>query len=559
MNRYKSLRRALGIVLVGLVLVSSQAAETSPELEAEIVVYGGTSAGVVAAVQAARQGNSVILVGPDRHLGGLTSGGLGYTDSGHTAVIGGLAREFYHRIWREYQSPLTWKWEPRSAFGNRGQGTVAMDAETRTMWTFEPHVAEKVFDEWVAAFPITVLRNEWLDRRRGVSVENGTIRSIRMLSGRVLRGRMFIDATYEGDLMAAAGVPYRVGREAVREFEEEWNGVQIGVLHHRHNFGVPGLRISPYREPGEPSSGLLPLVSAVPPGEKGAADHRIQAYCFRMCLSNHPDNRVPFQAPPFYDRDQYALLDRIFAAGWNETFHKFDRIPNRKTDTNNHGPFSTDFIGMNYEYPEASYQRRAQIIAAHRHYQEGLMYYLSHDTAVPETVRKAMREWGLARDEFTDNGHWPHQIYVREARRMKGAYVMTEHEVLGRRSVSNPIGMGSYTMDSHNVQRYVTSEGWVENEGDIGVKPKQPYSISYGSVVPERGSVRNLLVPVALSSTHIAYGSIRMEPVFMILGQSAATAAGIAASEGMAVQDVPYEALRERLLAEGQILSVSAH
>lgn len=529
----------------------------APRFEADVIVYGGNSAGVVAAVQAARMGKDVILVCPERHLGGLTSGGLGFTDSGHTKVIGGLAREFYHRVWKKYRSQETWRWQRREEFENRGQGTAAIDDATKTMWTFEPHVAEAVFDDWGIQAGVRMHRNEWLNRESGVELRKGNIVAITTRSGQRYEAGVFIDATYEGDLMAAAGVAYRVGREANAEFGENWNGVQVGVLHHRHNFGIPGLKVDPYRIEGDPTSGLLPKVSNQSAGRKGEADKRIQAYCFRMCLSNHPENRVPFARPAFYHRDDYSLLGRIFAAGWNETFQKFDVIPNRKTDTNNHGPFSTDNIGMNYEYPEASYERRAAIIAEHRRYQQGLMYFLSHDESVPLAVRKKMNQWGLAKDEFVDNDHWPHQIYVREARRMVGEYVMTEHDVLGKRSVPNPVGMGSYTMDSHNVQRYVTSEGWVENEGDIGVKPKRPYSIAYGSIVPSRSQVQNLLVPVALSSTHIAFGSIRMEPVFMILGQSAATAAVIALDREVPVQDVAYGDLKGQLLRDAQVLSLN--
>ena len=524
--------------------------------KAEIVVYGGTSAGVAAAVQAARLEKSVLLVCPDVHLGGMTSGGLGYTDSGYTHVIGGLAREFYHQIWRKYQSKVGWRWQAREDFENRGQGTKAIDDGTKTMWTFEPHVAEAVFEEMLARHGVEVLKNEWLDRSGGVRLSNGRLTSIKMMSGLEIEGAVFIDATYEGDLMAASGVPYQVGRESIEAFGENWNGVQIGVLHHRHNFGVPGLKIDPYRIPGDETSGLLPRISSDSAGVKGASDRRIQAYCFRMCLSDHPANRVPFSRPAFYDPDEFELLARVFDAGWNEAFSKFDRIPNRKTDTNNHGPFSTDNIGMNYDYPEASYERRSEIVAEHRRYQEGLMYFLANDVRVPEKIRLQMNRWGLAKDEFVDNDHWPHQIYVREARRMVGEYVMTEHEVLGRRSVPNPIGMGSYTMDSHNVQRYVKPDGMVENEGDIGVKPDRPYSIAYGSILPPKRFVKNLLVPVALSSTHIAYGSIRMEPVFMILGQSAATSASLAIDEEVPVQDVYYGKLKDQLLKDGQILSI---
>ena len=535
----------------------AQSQSDSQQFEADVIVYGGTSAAVTAAVQAARMDQSVIMVSPDVHLGGLSSGGLGYTDTGNKEVIGGLSREFYQRVYDYYQQDSTWKWQDPSEYGNQGQGTTAMDEEHGTMWIFEPHVAEQVFEDFVAEEDITVLRDEWLDRKDGVEVDNNRIQSITTLSGKTFRAPMFIDATYEGDLMAAAGVDYHVGREANSVYDEEWNGVQTGVYHHNHFFPPEGPKVDPYYAPGDPSSGIIPGVSTAPPGEKGSGDHRIQAYNFRMALSSHPDNMVPFPKPDNYDSSQYLLLQRLFEMGWhkrNDFFSKFDEIPNRKTDTNNHGPVSTDYIGMNYDYPEASYERRRQIIEEHEDYQKGLMYFLANDPRVPREIQEEINRWGLAKDEFTDNGHWPHQIYVREARRMIGDYVMTEHEVLGNREVPEPVGMGSYTLDSHNVQRYITPEGYVQNEGDIGVSPEEPYQIAYGSIVPKKEEIRNLLVPVAVSASHIAFGSIRMEPVFMILGQSAATAAVLALEGEQAVQDVDYEKLRQQLIEDEQIL-----
>ncbi len=519
--------------------------------EADIVIYGGTSAGVMAAVQARRMGCRVVLVCPERHLGGMTSSGLGWTDTGNKAVIGGLAREFYHRVWLHYQRPEAWKWQRREEYGHRGQGHPAVDGEMRTMWVFEPHVAEQIFEDLVREHDVLVVREEWLDRSNGVVRVDGKIRSIRMLSGKVYLGKVFIDATYEGDLMAAAGVTYRVGREANAEYGEEWNGVQKGVFHHRHYFAKP---VDPYVRPGDPTSGLLPRISPVPPGENGTGDGGVQAYCFRMCLTDHPGNRVPFPKPEGYDPSQYELLLRVFATGWREVFHKFDPIPNRKTDTNNHGPFSTDNIGMNHDYPEADYARRREIVEEHRRYQMGLMYFMANDTRVPEDVRTAMSRWGLAKDEFVDNGHWPYQLYIREARRMVGEFVLTDQHLLKKRPTPpESVGMGSYTIDSHNVWRYVTPEGTVQNEGDIGVKI-EPYTIPYGCLVPKRSECRNLLVPVCVSATHAAYGSVRMEPVFMILAHSAATAAALAIAEQCDVQAVPYARLRERLLADGQVL-----
>jgi FAD-dependent oxidoreductase family protein len=520
----------------------------------DIVVYGGTSAGIIAAVQATRMGKSVVVVAPEKHLGGLSAGGLGFTDTGDKSVIGGLSREFYQRVWSHYDRPEAWKWQKREQYGNKGQGTSAMDSVLRTMWIFEPHVAEKVFEDFVTEYKIPVHRNEWLNRATGVSKRAGRIVSLTTLSGRTYTGRMFIDATYEGDLMAGAGVKYHVGREARATYGEKWNGVQTGVLHHRHHFGVLKVPISPYVVPGDPKSGLLPRISPAPPGEYGQADHRIQAYCYRMCLTDRPENRIPFEKPEGYDPRQYELLLRVFEAGWRETFQKFDAIPNRKTDTNNHGPFSTDNIGMNYDYPDASYERRRAILQEHERYQKGWLYFIANDPRVPAEVREEMRKWGLAKDEFTDNGGWPHQIYVRESRRMLGTFVMTENELLKTRPTPDPVGMGSYTIDSHNVQRYVTPEGAVQNEGDIGVSTNGPYSIAYGALGPRRGQADNLLVPVCVSSSHIAFGSIRMEPVFMVLGQSAATAAALAIDSDIAVQDVSYAQLRERLLKDGQIL-----
>jgi FAD dependent oxidoreductase len=353
-------------------------------------------------------------------------------------------------------------------------------------------------------------------------------------------------------------VDFHVGREAQATYGEKWAGVQTGVLHHRHHFGAVKSPISPYVVPGDPSSGVLARISTEPPGVYGAADNKVQAYCFRTCLTQAEANRVPFAKPEGYDPKQYELILRIFAAGWRETFDKFDPIPNLKTDTNNHGPFSSDNIGRNYDYPNASYARRKEIWREHEVYQQGLLYFIANDPRVPEDVRSAMAKWGLAKDEFTDNGNWPHQMYIREARRMVGKYVMTENELTKKRPTPEPVGMGSYSIDSHNIQRYITPEGYVQNEGDIGVSTGGPYQISYGSLVPKAGQAKNLLVPVCLSSSHIAYGSIRMEPVFMILGQSAATAAVMAIDGKLAVQDVPYEQLEKRLRADGQVLEYRA-
>ncbi|MBI1358070.1 MAG: FAD-dependent oxidoreductase [Acidobacteria bacterium] len=527
------------------------ACSAEPEPDYDVVIYGGTSAGVAAAVQASRMGKSVVIVAPETHLGGLTAGGLGWTDSGRKEVIGGLAREFYHRVWQHYEQPGAWRWQTREEYGNKGQGTPAIDGDNRTMWIFEPHVAEAVFEEWIAEAEIPVHRDEWLDRDNGVEMAEGRIRAISTLGGKRYSGRMFVDATYEGDLMAAAGASFHVGREDNSVYGERHNGVQKDVRHHGHFFPEG---VSPYVIPGDPSSGLLPRVHAGNPGVNGEGDNRIQAYCYRLCLTQVEENRVPFEKPEGYDANQYELLARAFQAGWNEVFRKFDPIPNGKTDENNHGPFSTDNIGMNYDYPEAGYERRREILAEHIQYQKGWLYYLANDEKVPADIRAEMSKWGLAKDEFVETGHWPHQIYVRESRRLIGPYVMTELDCTGERDTPDSVGMGSYTADSHNVQRYVTDEGFVQNEGDVGVKLPGPYRISYGSLTPKKEEVENLLVPVCVSASHIAYGSVRMEPVFMILGQSAATAAVLAMDSGLAVQDLPYQQLRERLLSDAQVL-----
>ncbi|MEQ2008346.1 MAG: FAD-dependent oxidoreductase [Limisphaerales bacterium] len=548
--------KTFSLLLSTLVLLppALRAADT---FSADLVIYGGTSAGVIAAVQAKKLGKSVIVVGPDKHLGGLSSGGLGFTDTGNKAVIGGLARDFYHRVWKEYQKPETWRWQAQSAYGNKGQGTPAMDGENRTMWIFEPSVAERVFEDYVKEFGIPVHRDEWLDRAKGVKKSGARITSITMLSGKTYTGRMFMDATYEGDLLAAAGVDYHVGREANSVYGEQWNGVQVGVLHHRHHFGALKTKISPYVIPGDPKSGVLPRISTNAPGTYGSGDKRVQAYCYRYCVTDHEENRIPFPKPDGYDPKQYELLVRIYEAGWKETFDKFDPLPNHKTDSNNHGPFSTDNIGMNYDYPEASYERRREILAEHRTYQQGWLYFIANDPRVPKEAQERMRKWGLPKDEFKDNGNWPHQIYVREARRMIGHFVMTENELTKKKPTPDSVGMGSYTIDSHNVQRYITPDGYVQNEGDIGVGIT-PYTIAYGSLVPKKGQADNLFVSICVSSSHMAFGSIRMEPVFMILGQSAATAAVLAMDGKLAVQDVPYAKLREQMLKDGQVLEYAS-
>ena len=534
----------LALILTGCVTVP---AETPVTRSADVVVYGGTSAAIAAAVQIARQGGTVLVVSPDTHLGGLTAGGLGWTDSGKKEVVGGLARHYYQRMKAFYDLPEAWTHQKPEEYERYRR-------EDDAMWVFEPHVAEQNFEALAVQYGLAIYRGEWLDREAGVTLENGRITAIRTLSGNVYRGQVFIDATYEGDLMAAAGVSYATGREANSVYGETLNGVQTkNAKHHQFEHVV-----DPYVAPGDPKSGLLPRIQEGGPGEEGAGDDRIQAYCFRLCLTKVPENRVPFPKPEGYDPAEYELLARYFAAGPVKIFNKFDPAPNAKTDTNNYGAFSTDNIGMNYGYPDASYEERREIIAEHERYQKGWLYFLANDPRVPAYVQDEMKQWGLAKDEFLDNEHWPHQIYVREARRMVSDFVMAEPHLRGTVPTPKPIGMGSYNMDSHNVQRYVAHKEdgtpYVQNEGDVEINPGGPYPISYEAIVPKREECTNLLVPVCLSSSHIAYGSIRMEPVFMILGQSAASAALQSIEEAVPVQDIDYPCLRSRLLQDGQVL-----
>ncbi len=539
----------LASVLLSCV-IALRAGAAAPESR-DVVIYGGTSGGIAAAVQAARMGRTVVLIEPTRFLGGLTTGGLGATDIGNKRAIGGISREFYGRIWKHYQQPSAWPHQKREEYANR-RGSGSEPAET-TMWTFEPHVATKVYDDLLreAGDRVTVVRGERLDLTpgRGVIKEGANITRIVMESGRSFAGRVFIDATYEGDLMARAGVSYHVGREANATYGETINGVQAG-----HAVSHQFIRnVDPYVRPGDRSSGLLPGINPDGPGVEITGDRKVQAYNFRLCTTDVPGNRRPWEKPAHYDPRWYELLLRNFEAGdprvpWNPVW-----MPNRKTDTNNNYAISTDFIGQNWDYPEAGYAERERIRQAHVDWQQGLMWTLANHPRVPEKVRAEFQRLGLARDEFTDNDNWPRQLYVREARRMVSDHVMTEKNCVRAEVVTDSVGMGAYNMDSHHVQRYVTKEGFVRNEGDIQVRVR-PYPISYRSIRPRAAECANLLVPVCLSASHIAYGSIRMEPVFMVLGQSAATAAVHAIEQGVRVQDIDPAKLQARLLADGQVL-----
>lgn len=536
----------------------------------DIVIYGGTSAGVSAAIQSSRMGKSVVLIEPTNRIGGLTTGGLGQTDIGNKQAIGGISREFYENIKKYYDDPENWKWEKRSDYKDGGQ-TRTEEGEA-TMWTFEPSAALAVYKSMMDKEKIKMVYNERLNRESGVKKVAGKIESITMESGKIFKGKVFLDATYEGDLMASARVSYAVGRESNEEYGETLNGVQANSINtsltglvsrnaFNHNF-IPG--VDPYVVKGDPTSGLLPNVNEKP-GLEGEGDKKIQAYCFRMCLTDHPENRIPFRKPANYDEVNYELLFRNYEArkGPIREMYSYGNsllpwinssMPNRKTDTNNKFGFSTDYIGRNYDYPEASYAEREKIIEDHRNYQMGLMWTLANHPRIPAEVREEASRWGTTKDEFERADGWQQQLYVREARRMVSDYVMTQKNCEALEVARDAIGLAAYGMDSHNVQRYVDANGYVQNEGNVEAHGFKPYPISYGALVPKKEECNNLIVPVCVSSTHIAFGSIRMEPVFMVLGQSAATAAVLAIDANASVQDVPYPNLKEQLLKDRQRL-----
>jgi hypothetical protein len=493
------------------------------EIEVDICIYGGTSGGVVAAIESARRGLRVALVAPEHRLGGMTSGGLGMTDIGQKDAIGGIAREFYQRVGRHYG--------------------VGME------WRFEPHVAEAVFEQWLAETEARVFRGEFLDKVRSA---HGVIEALHTLSGLTVKARAFIDTSYEGDLMASADVSYTVGREGNARYGERLNGSQ---LHHGHQFTTV---VDPYRIAGNPLSGLLPGIEdgdgQIRPGE---GDHRIQAYNFRMCLTSDAGLRLPFPRPEGYRAEDHELLRRLAASGWNEWFEKFDKVRGGKTDTNNHGPVSTDFIGRNHLYPDASYEVRERIFQEHVTYQQGMMWTLANDPVIPAGLRDRFSVWGLCRDEFVSTGGWPTALYVRESRRMVSDRVMTEADCRHMQRAVDVIALGAYNMDSHHCRRLLV-DGVLRNEGDVQEGVPGPYPISYRSIIPAKGQAANLFVPFCLSASHVAFGSIRMEPVFMELAQAVVVAAALCIEAGIGSHHLPYNELFPALIEAGAVLSVGA-
>jgi hypothetical protein len=491
----------------------------------DVVVYGGTAGGVITAVSAAREGLKVALLEPGTHLGGMVSGGLGWTDHGRREVIGGYSLEFFERVGKKYGRPIEWR--------------------------FEPHVAEDVFKELAAEAGVRVFYSHRLREKGGVAKRGTRITAVTMENGARFTARIFADATYEGDLMAQAGVSYTWGREGMSEFGESLAGVRDRTPKHQFTVQV---------RPHDASGRLLPEISKEKKAPAGSADRKVQAYNFRVCMTKVAENRVPFPKPAGYDPARFALLARMLeemdkvkkAANQRWTpvdVMKPDPLPNGKTDTNNNGAFSTDYIGGSYDYPNGSYAARARIWDAHRDYVQGFLHFLQNDPQVPQALHDELAPWGLCRDEFTDTANWPRQLYVREARRMIGMYVMSQKDIQSELTKPDSIGMGSYNSDSHNVQRIVNDEGFVENEGDMQV-PVTPYQIPYRVMVPKRAEATNLLVPVCFSATHVAYSTLRMEPQYMIIGQAAGIAANLAIKGDVGVQDISREALGTRLKAQ---------
>ena len=534
-------------------------------IESDICVFGGTSGGVVAAVQAARMGKSVVLAEPGRHLGGMTSGGLSAVDIGEPRSVGGIAREYFTKLAATAGVTLTWD----QAFKGDGGGGPA----TGGAYAIEPHQAEKVFTDLASEAGVKV---RFGARLAAVKKDGARITELALENGDVLRARVFIDTTYEGDLMAKAGVTYTLMREGNAQYGETHNGIHYTEKYQpRTNHLKPGphgrvpggqgvwdrdFPLDPYVVKGDPKSGLLPLIQEGEPGTHGEPAPGVQAYCYRLCLST-AEGRLPITPPADYDPKRYEIIVRFIEAclaigddmdlRW---FSKHDPLPNEKWDFNT-ATFGGNLPGASHAWPEAGYAEREKIAKEHEDYHRGLLHFLATDPRVPEKVRADIRRFGLPRDEFTDNGGWPHQIYVREARRMISDLVLTENHTFGRQPVPKPIALGSYGTDIHEVRRIV-KDGVVTREGKVatGRDGAPPYGVGYDAIVPKRGECENLLVTFALSCSHVAFASIRMEPVFMCASQSAATAAALAIDDDVAVQEVEYAPLKSRLEQDGQLV-----
>lgn len=519
----------------------------------DVVVYGGTAGGVVSAIAAAQEGASVVVLEPTGHIGGMVTGGLGWTDIGVQQSIGGLSRRFYQRVYEYYLQPGAWKHETRDAFLKRARGMV--NEADRVWWAVEPSVATAVLRQLAAEANVKIVTGQ---RLKAVKKAGARIESLTTESGDTYAGRIFIDATYEGDLLAGARVPYRVGREGRADYGEELAGVVPEAWSTRKQWDVD---LRPYGPDGK----LLFGVQDVARGRDGEGDRKVQAYNYRICLTDAPENRIPIPRPERYDASRYELLARYISAKGDAinltgpkggSLLKIDGMPNRKTDINDGAPFSTDYIGANWDYPDGDLATRQRILADHVDYTKGLLYFLGNDERVPARIRQQLQRWGYPKDEYTANGHWTPQLYIREARRMVGDYVMTQHDLQQRREKPDSVGMGSYNADSHHLQRIVNADGFVRNEGNPNDRAMghKAYEIPYRCLTPRRTDADNLFATFCVSATHMGFASLRMEPVFMILSESAGVAAVTAVKKNIAVQDVPIGPLQQQLVARGQRL-----
>ncbi|KAM0251255.1 hypothetical protein ACHAQJ_008288 [Trichoderma viride] len=533
----------------------------------DIVIYGSTPAALVAAIQTTRMNKTVAIVCPTNHIGGMITSGLGWTDSKNGNAIGGIAREFFNRVYNYYESDSAWSQGTRAQYISENiaaQPGPAIDENDQVQWTFEAHVAEQILEDWVGELNISIFRNESLTASADSVVKKGNrIHSIKTLSGQVYDALMFIDASYEGDFMAAAGIPYALGRESQAEFGESLAGVQIAA-----DDSYQGM--SPYLTEGDPNSGLIQgidrvLTAADAQELNGTADNiRLQAFNYRVSLTQQSDNQVPFSQPEDYDEASYEILFRYIEAGDDQDpFFTSQLMPNEKTDTNSNGQVSTDFLGGNYDtvnetnYIEESLEARTEIANNYKTYTQGFFWTLANHPRVPETIRNSTSTWGYAKDEWTSNGNWPYDIYIREARRMQGNYTMTQSDVQSPKGFGTDsiIGLGSYTLDVHEAERIVIGSV-IQNEGLIHVPVSNLFPIPFGSIIPSSNSVTNFLNPVTMSSTHVAFAAIRLEPTYMIMGQSAATAAVLAIEQCVNIQDVDRQSLSDRLEADDQVLSL---
>lgn len=513
-----------GICLLTVSFLSSFSAFSMQRMKTDVCIYGATPAGITAACAVRDAGKSVVLIEPGMRIGGMTAGGLGWTDLYHPdEVLKGRAREFYARIAKHY-------------------------GEEGLKLTFEPKVAHDVFraflEESGAGMPVM--------NRRIVSArkEGNEIREVVLESSDaqhpdslMVEAKVFIDCSYEGDLLARAGVSYTTGRESNVQYGETGNGAQMRA---KHQFPDG---VDPYVEKGNPESGLLWGIKPGKPRQNGEGDGDIQAYNFRLTLTRDSANMIPITKPDNYDPSRYELLIRLKeVAPWKsyQDCLKWSIMPGQKTDMNNQGAFSTDMIGASRNYPEATYAQRDSIRKEHLDYTLGLLYFMWTDPRIPEGIRKDLAKWGWPKDEYPENGHITPQLYVRESRRMLGRMVMTQNHCEGRIIEPDTIALADYTMDSHNCGRYVVN-GMVKNEGDVQIYIKNPYPVSYRAVTPRKEEAANLIVPVCLSASHIAFGSIRMEPVYMVLGETCGLAAVNAIERhGGCVQDVDaHEVMRD--------------